>query len=277
MPAARALNLKHAQVFQLVVIITALLSWVIALGAASTSILQNLYANWQLGRSNSITLYLPPDADAATVHQLQQSLPTLAGVTGVAPVSPHQLQEWLTAVVPNPETLPLPTVLEVNLAPTAARPQILAHIQQTFPTAEIDDHQPLLAQVQGAVRSLQSGALLLAGVMLTLMVLLVALTVRTGLAAQKPVLHLLITLGADDALLSRLVTSQVSRRVLTGTAIGTATAVAVTGAVALLNPTLASCLGANTWSTLVLTPLLLPIVAAITAHLTTSRLLRRLA
>lgn len=275
-PVARALNLKKSSVFKLVVVITALLGWVIALGAASASMLQNLYTNWHLARANALTIYLPPDADTATLQQLQQSLPTLAGVENVQPVGTDQLQTWLKPVIPNPENLPLPTVLEVSLAATADRAQLSAHIQQAFPTAEIDDHQPLLTQVESAVRTLQAAVLALATVMLTLMALLVVLTVRTGLSAQKSTLHLLTVLGATDTFLARSVTVLVTGRVLSGTAIGITAAAVVLAAAMGINPALAQTITPATWAALMLTPLLLPVLSALTAALTTAGLLRKL-
>lgn len=275
-PVARALNLKNSGIFKLVVAITALLGWVIGLGGASATMLQHLYDNWHLARANALTIYLPPDADAATLTQLQQSLPTLAGVTSAQPVAPSQLQQWLQPVIPNPESLPLPTVLEVNLAPNADRPQLTAHIQQAFPTAEIDDHQPLLNQVENAVRSLQAAVISLAAVMLALMALLVVLTVRTGLAAQKSTLHLLTILGATDAFLARAVTLLVTGRVFTGTALGITAAAVMLAAATAINPAMAATITPTTWLTLVTAPLLLPVLAAFTATLTTARLLHRL-
>lgn len=275
-PVAHALNLKKTSIFKLVVIITALLGWVIALGAASTSMLQNLYGNWHLARAHSLTLYLPPDADPATLQQLTQSLPTLAGVESVKPVAATQLQNWLEPVIPHPESLPLPTVLEVTLSADADRPQLTAHIQQAFPTAEIDDHQPLLTQVESAVRSLQIAALALAATMLTLMALLVILTVRTGLAAQKPTLYLLTILGATDSFLARAVTSLVTGRVLTGAALGITAAAVLLAAATAISPTMATLITPTTWASLILAPLLLPVLAALTATLTTAGLLRKL-
>lgn len=147
--------------------------------------LQNLYGHWQLSRSSTLTVYLPPDADSTAIQQLQQSLPTLAGVKGLKMLSLAQLQDMLKPLLTNPESLPLPTVVEVQTAENANRAQLVEHIQQSFPTAEVDDHQSILSQMSHLVRSLQLLALGLAAIMLALMGLMVILTVRTGLAAKK--------------------------------------------------------------------------------------------
>lgn len=276
-PTTRALNLQKASIFKLLVAITALLSWVIALGAGGAVILQNIYGHWQLNRSESLTIYLPPDADTTALRQLQQSLPALEGVRGVKVVGLPQLQNMLQPLIGTPENLPLPTVVEVQTGTNANRAQLVEHIRQNFPTAEVDDHQQVLGQVGGTVRNLQSIALALAGVMLALMGLMVVLTVRTGLAAKRGTLHLLIQLGATDAFLARTVTTQVTGRVLGGAISGTAAAVILLAVSAMANPVMDAYLTPLTWAVVVATPLLLPFIAALTAVGTTRGLLQRLA
>lgn len=274
---ARALNLKKASIFKLLVTITALLSWVIALGAGGSVMLQNVYDHWQLNRSDSLTVYLPPDADSTAIKQLQQSLPVLEGVQGVKMVGTEELRQMLQPLVGTPENLPLPTVVEVQTTTNANRPQLTEHIRQNFPTAEIDDHRQVLGQVGGMVRNLQMLALGLAAVMLTLMVLMVVLTVRTGLAAKQGTLHLLMQLGATDGFVARTVTAQVTGRVLGGAVSGTAAAVILLAVSAMLNPVMDAYITPFTWAVLVAAPVLLPLVAAVTAVATTRSLLQRLA
>lgn len=275
-PITSALNLRASGIFRLLVITTALLGGVIALGTASATMLQGLYSGWQLNRAHSLTVYLPPDADPTALSQLADALPTLQGVTGVTPVSQQQVQSWLGPAVSDTINLPLPTVIDVAFTEGTDASPLVAQIRQSFPTAEIDDHQPLLEQVSGAVRGLQLAALGLGLTMLALMVLLITLTTRTGLQAQSSTLHLLVQLGGTDAVLIRSVCTQVLSRTLAGYTLGTGSAAVILLAASRLMPALAGHLTPTVWATLLFTPLLLPAVAAAAAALTTRKLLLQL-
>lgn len=274
-PISQALNLKTAGIFRLLVVTTALLSGVIALGAASAAMLQGVYGSWQLDRQNSLTVYLPPEADSAAVTQLTQSLATLQGVQAATPLAPQVVQSWLEDV-PQAENLPLPTVVDIALLPETDTAPLAAHVKAAFPMAEIDDHKPLLQHVSGAVRGLQAALLGLGAVMLALMALLITLTTRTGLQAQSSTLHLLVQLGATDSLLIRSVCTQVLGRTLAGYTLGTAAAGILLMAAATLIPALANHLGLAVYATLLASPLLLPLLALATAALTTRKLLHHL-
>lgn len=275
-PITSALNLKSAGIFRLLVITTALLGGVIALGGASATMLQGLYSGWQLARSQSLTVYLPPEADATALAQLADSLPTLQGVTTVTPISQQQVQSWLGPAVANTTNLPLPTVIEVAFTNGTDPQPLTAHIKQSFPTAEVDDHQPLLQQVSGAVRGLQTALIGLGTAMLALMALLITLTTRTGLQAQSSTLHLLVQLGATDSVLTRSVCTQVLARTLAGYTLGTLSAAILLLTASNTMPALATHLTPAVWLTLITTPLLLPALAFLTAALTTRKLLLHL-
>ncbi|PZP39434.1 MAG: hypothetical protein DI585_04125 [Pseudomonas fluorescens] len=275
-PVTQALNLKAAGIFRLLVLTTALLCGVIALGAASAAMLQGLYTSWQLERSGSLTVYLPPEADNAAVQQLAQSLPTLQGVTRAEALAPQQVRAWLGPIAQENANLPLPTVLEIGLTDSTDLNTLTAQIRQAFPVAEIDDHKPLLEQVGGAVRSLQTSIAGLAVAMLALMALLITLTTRTGLQAQSSTLHLLVQLGAHDGVITRSVCTQVLGRTLAGYALGTATAGVLLLAASQFMPALSLHIGVGTITALLIAPLLLPALALGTAALTTRNLLHKL-
>ncbi len=274
-PVTRALNLKAAGIFRLLVVTTTLLGGVLALGGASIATLQGLYSGWQLARAHSLTVYLPPEADATTLTQLAQSLPTLQGVTTVTPVNQAEVQSWLGPAVAN-NNLPLPTVIEVAFADGTDPAPLVAHIRQSFSTAEVDDHQPLLQQVSGAVRGLQTALFGLGAAMLALMALLITLTTRTGLQAQSSTLHLLVQLGSTDAVLIRSVCAQVLGRTLAGYSLGTTAAALLLLLAGNAMPGLALHTTPWVWVALFASPLLLPALALLTAAITTRRLLLKL-
>ena len=272
----QSLNLKQAGIFRLLVVTTCLLCAIIGLGAASTAMLQQVYADWQLSRSHNLTVYLPPDTDPAAVTELLKSLPTIEGVSSVGQVSATQLQAWLKPLVNNTQDLPLPTVVEVNYRGNASPTPIINHIQDMFKTAEIDDHKPMLQQVGSSVRRLQVAAVGLSGAMLALMALFITLAVRTGLMAELPTLHLLVQLGATDATLTRNVGLQILRRTLAGYAFGTAIAAAILGLATATSAGLAAYTTPMVWVILLVVPLLPPLTAAMVPLVLVPRLLHRL-
>lgn len=271
-PITRALDLQAVGIFRLLVVTTALLCGVVALGGASTAMLQGLYSGWKLERSHSLTVYLPPETEATVVTQLTESLPTLQGVTGVKAVAPQEVQGWLGPVGAS-GNLPLPTVLEVGFDDKTEATPIVAHIQQTYPMAEVDDHQPLLQQVSGAVRGVQVALVGLGGVMLALMMLLMTLTTRTGLQAQFSTLHLLVQLGATDGALAKSVCGQVLGRTLVGYGMGVSLGAMILASAARVMPGVAAHMSVAVWVVLLVVPLLLPLVATVSAGWTARRLL----
>jgi cell division transport system permease protein len=271
-----ALGLAQARIFKLLVVLSALLSWVMASGAASASLLQHLYGAWQLEKSASMMLYLPPDADPLALQRLQTTLPTLVGVEQVAVVSQSTLQSWLGPVLPDVSNLPLPTVVEIKIAPGTEIEPLEMTLHETFPTAEIDDHSPLLAQARQWVRSLQLAALAVGAAMLVLLGLVIGLTVRTGLQAEQPAVALLLQLGATDGTLQRALVWQVCQRVLGGAVVGVAAAAGMLGVAALVNPLVMQQLSYVTWLWLASPLGIAPLLAGTVAWVTAQQLLRRL-
>jgi cell division protein FtsX len=275
-PLARALNLPRTRLFRALGIVAALLACTIALLAAGAGLLQNLYGNWQLQKANSILLYLPPEASPSSLEPLTTTVPTLAGVAAVRQVPATELQQSLADILPPSlaaNSLPLPVVAEVTLQRGADRAPILKALAQSFPTAELDDQQTLLGRVAESVRLLQLAALGVGLVLLGLLTLFMALTIRAGLLAQEQVVHLLLQLGATDGALARAITLQTLLPVLVGTALGIgAAALIMVGSTTW--PTLAAFHGLGVWGALVLTPLALPLGAALTAWLVSLRLLK---
>ncbi len=274
---AQALNLPRTRLFRALGIIAALLACTIALLAAGAGLLQNLYGNWQLQKANSILVYLPPETPASALSPLTTTLPTLAGVAAVRQIPQAELQQSLAMVLPAnlpASSLPLPVVAEVVLQRGANRAPILSALAQAFPQAELDDQQTLLSRVAESVRVLQLAAGGLGLILLVVLGLFMALTLRAGLLAQEAVVRLLLQLGATDGALARAITGQTLWPVALGTAVGTAVAAMVLLASAAW-PAVAAYHGANIWLAVVLMPLVLPLVAAATAWLVSLKLLRQ--
>ncbi len=270
-----ALGLRRMRIFKLLVTLCALLAWVVALGAASAQLTHNIYHHWQLDKRSSLMIYLPPDTDPTALNQLVATLPTLAGVDNVAVVPPTTLQGWLAPVISNTAALPLPTVVQLSVAGDAPRNAVRATLAQGFPTAELDDHAPVLQDVGRIIEALQRGAAILGLVMLAILALIIGLTVRVGLLARQHAIQLLIQLGATDASLALALLRSVVGHVCLGTLVGTLAAAALLAAASATTPVLASHMAANVWLALLCAPLLLPALAAAVTALTALGMIRR--
>lgn len=268
-PARKALSLERDGVFRLLVVMTALLGWVVALGAGGTLLLHGLYGEWKLQRERTVMVYLMPETPAVDVEGLRAQLADLPGVQQVEVVPQADLAALLAPYIGggnDAPAVPLPQVVEVRAGSGFDRQLLDPMVKERFPTAEVDDAQPVLAAVARGVRLAQVLGVGLALMMVGVMVLLVTLTVRAGLRAQRSTLELLQHLGATGTLLTRLVAGQVLQRVLLGWALAGAGAVAVMLGGAFVWPQVQPVLTPAVWVGLAVAPGLLPLAAWFTAR-----------
>jgi cell division protein FtsX len=108
--------------------------------------------------------------------------------------------------------------------------------------------------------------------MMGMMSVLVTLTVRAGLRAQRSTLELLQHIGATQALVQQLVSRQVMERAVLGWALASAGAVAVMMVAVVLWPSVGAYVGWGVWLGLAVAPALLPAVAWVTSRVVVARL-----
>lgn len=264
--ARKALSLQRDGVFRLLVVLTALLGWVVALGAAGTVLMHDVYGDWRLERAQTLMVYLLPDSEAAAVRALQVDVARLPGVKTVQVANPADLMDMLEPYVGDGAGLPLPQVLEVSTADGFDRSLFDPVVKARFATAEIDDAQPVVQAVARGVRLVQVGGIALAVMMAVVMVLLVTLTVRAGLRAHKNTLELLQHLGATQGLVTKLVATQVVERALVGWILAALGAAAALGLGMWAWPVLPPYVQPQVWGALVLAPAVLPLVAWLAAR-----------
>ncbi len=271
--AVKALSLERDGIFRLLVVMTALLGWVVALGAAGTVMMVNLYGDWRLDREQTLMVYLLPDSESGAVQTLRRNIAALPGVESATDMPAADLAAMLAPYVGSNMTLPLPQVLQVKTGNGFDRALFDPVVTAAFPTAEIDDAQPVLSAVAHGVRMVQTGGVALAFVMAAIMGLLVTLTVRAGLRAQRSTLELLQHLGATHTAIRALVCQQVLDRVLLGWALAGVGAVGIMLGSRFIWPMLADVLVWNVWLVLALAPIALPLVAWLTARTVVDKLL----
>ena len=217
---------------------------------------------------------------AAAATQLLTATP---GVTSVRPVSEKDmrdiLQRWL-----GPEgataDLPLPAMIDVDLAPTADAAAIARRIEQGVPGARFVAHQESLGPVLRAVRALSWLALILVLLIALATAAAVVLAARGTLDTHRSTIDVLHGIGATDDQVARLFQRKIALDALTG---GTAGAV-LAGIVLLLiagggshwlaDLTGGPLLGAGDILLLASLPILATILATIVARLAIMKALR---
>ena len=169
-------------------------------------------------------------AKAATAQALLVASP---GVTAVRPVSEREmrkiLQRWLGPAGAASD-LPLPAIIDVDLAPDAPVAAIAARIERDVPGARFVAHKDSLGPVLGAVRALSWLALTLVLLIALATAAAVVLAARGTLDTHRSTIDVMHGIGATDDQVARLFQRKIALDALTG---GTAGAVAA-GVVLLL-------------------------------------------
>lgn len=169
-------------------------------------------------------------AKAATAQALLAASP---GVTAVRPVSEREmrkiLQRWLGPAGAASD-LPLPAIIDVDLAPDAPVAAIAARIEREVPGARFVAHKDSLGPVLGAVRALSWLALTLVLLIALATAAAVVLAARGTLDTHRSTIDVMHGIGATDDQIARLFQRKIALDALTG---GTAGAVAA-GVVLLL-------------------------------------------
>ena len=169
-------------------------------------------------------------AKAATAQALLAASP---GVTAVRPVSEREmrkiLQRWLGPAGAASD-LPLPAIIDVDLAPDAPVAAIAARIERQVPGARFVAHKDSLGPVLGAVRALSWLALTLVLLIALATAAAVVLAARGTLDTHRSTIDVMHGIGATDDQVARLFQRKIALDALTG---GTAGAVAA-GVVLLL-------------------------------------------
>lgn len=209
---------------------------------------------------------------AAAVERLR-TLPVIRSAEAVAPAELRQLlAPWLGEEAGADEELPLPTLIDVTLAPGAQNAAIVAALAPVAPGARVDRHAAALAPVARFMVSLASLAFALVVLMLAATAAVVMLAVRSGLEAHRGTIDVMHMLGATDVQVARLFQRRVARDATLGALIGAlagAAVVAVLGIqIARLGSALlgAASLGTGGWVALLLLPLAVVVLATLAAR-----------
>lgn len=171
-----------------------------------------------------LTVQLPGDPGA-----LAAQLRALPGVARAEPVDRARLAQllepWLGEAGLDAD-LPMPAMIDVDLADPAAIEPVTRTVRVAAPDARIDRHATWLAPVRGFIATLSglaAGLVLLVAAATTAVVLLAA---RAGLDTHAETIEVLHMLGSTDVQVARLFQRRIAIDTLAGGAIGTAAALA---------------------------------------------------
>ena len=220
---------------------------------------------------------------AAKAAQAQALLSASPGVIAIRSVSEAEmrqiLQRWLGPAGAASD-LPLPAIIDVDLAPDAKVAAIAASIERRVPGARFVSHKDSLGPVLGAVRSLSWLALTLVVLIGLATAAAVVLAARGTLDTHRSTIDVLHGIGATDDQVARLFQRKIALDALTG---GTAGAVAAGvvllliaggGSVWLADLTGGSLLGPSDLLLLALLPLAGTLLATVVARLAVLKALR---
>jgi cell division transport system permease protein len=199
------------------------------------------------------------DAAAARITAALRALPQVRQATTVDRATMARLLEpWLGSDGADPD-LPVPAMIDVELADGAGDAMVVAAVRARSPTARVDRHAAWMSPVGGFMRTL---TLLAAGIvvlMATATAVVVVLAARAGLEAHRATIEVMHMLGATDAQIARLFQRRVAIDAGLGGACGGVAALAV---LALLGAR-ASGLGSELLDQVTLTPADWIVIAAL--------------
>jgi len=228
------------------------------------------------------------EADAAAREALAgrvlAAVRALPEVSAARPVDRAELarllRPWLGVDGADPD-LPIPAMIDVQLASPAGLTRVSVAIRQVAPGARIDRYEAWMSPVARFMRTMiaLAGALVL--VMAAAAATVVVLAARAGLDAHRETIAMLHLLGTTDAQIARLFQRRIALETLYGGIAGAVLALAlialIGGEIAGLGAELVSGVrfGLRDWMALIALPILFALLATLAARLAVERVLGR--
>jgi cell division transport system permease protein len=207
----------------------------------------------------------------------------LGGVGRVSVIGEEQVQQLLSPWLGEGGIgLPLPALIDVDLADPAALPALERAIRAAAPSARTDAHARWLAPLKSLVETLGWLSLVLVLLVATATAAAVVLAARAALNTYRDTIDVLHLLGANDGQIARLFQHRAAVDALIGGALGFAAGLF---AMLLLDARIGAleselvgfaAIGPSGWLALVAVPLAGTLLATIAARLTVERALRRM-
>ena len=212
------------------------------------------------------------DRAAARAAALLRSLPGVARVEPVGQAELRRLVEpWLGAEAAA-GALPIPALIDVDLADEGAGPAVAAAVARAVPNARVDRHEAWMSPVGRFMDLVTTLAAALVALVAAATLAVVALAVRSGLELHRGTIEVMHMLGSTDVQVARLFQRRVALDAAVGGGVGGLAALAVAwvmgGQVGALGSELlgGATLGRGGWATLLLLPPLFVGLATLAAR-----------
>lgn len=277
--------------------IVALMVFLAALAAALAIVVGSAVGQWDNGLAGRLTVQVPDQGLGEPIGPAETPSPAVAaalrlllatpGVAAAAPLQPTAvtalLEPWLGDAAGD-IGLPLPTLIDVELAPGVPvdGSALAAQLATVVPGVAIDDHRIWLGGLIDLARAVQLIALAVVALIGVSAVGAVVFATRSGLAVHYGIIELLHQIGARDAYVARQFQAHALRLGLRGGIFGTGAAALVIGGIALAAGGVQSAfmsslsLAPAQWAPLAAVPVAAIAIVIITARLTVLRALARM-
>lgn len=270
--------------------IFALMVYLAALGIAVLFALHDGAERWGRGETGALTVQVLPVEDEAPEPRLTRALEVLRGTPGIIEVRPLDDAENMALLEPWLGTgdlvreMPLPRLIDVTADPAANIDlELLAtRLRAVVPGITIEDPKHWLSDLSRVTRSLEALAAAIVLFIALAAVATVIFTTRMGLSIHHEIIELLHQIGAEDAYVARLFQRQALiiglRGGLPGAAVAAGTLVGLGAAFqSIENFALPRAeLTPWSWAAVAAVPVVITLIAVITARLTALRVLRRM-
>ena len=221
------------------------------------------------------------DAVAARLTRVLRALPQVRRATPVPrPELMRLLEPWLGRSDADAD-LPVPALIDVDLADGADSARVAAAVRAVSPATRIDRHQRWMSPVSGFLDTLTWLALGLVALMLAATSAVVVLAARAGLETHRATIAVMHRLGSTDVQVARLFQRRLALDAAIGSALG---GIAALGALAVLGTRFAALgselldgirLSPTDWLLLVALPIGFVALATLAARVTVVAALRR--
>lgn len=182
-----------------------------------------------------LTVTIPSGISAEKIEQVRTTVAKMPDVKNVALLKDNELADMLKPWLGERESLrdlPVPTVLNVELARRAATPDYAAlqkQLQAIADGVEIDSHEQWAAAFQNFSVAARGLMILLSVVLLAAMGTLIAFAARASLKLHSRTVMLLHAIGAEDDYIARQFQQQTLLLVLRGACFGSLAAGVIYG------------------------------------------------
>jgi cell division transport system permease protein len=212
----------------------ALMVYLAVLALAGVLILHSAVERWQRGEVDTLTVQLMPLEDAsedARIAKLRELLGAMEGVTGIRVVAQSEtidlIEHWL-GEGNVPSDLPLPRLVDVNIAPGYGldAESLALRLRASLPGVTVDDAKLWLDRLADIGRSLEYLAIAVVILIGLAAVATVIFTTRMGISIHRNVIELLHLIGARDGYVAAQFQRQAMMLGLRGGVLGIVFAVA---------------------------------------------------